>query len=123
MTGTNREYIRRRVWTCTAVAVAGWLVLMSSAAFRKNLPDGIPESAVTIAGLLLFAGAMFVVRKLVRCPKCQANLGRTIALPVAFSWGSGPRVNFCPYCGVSLDEPRPGALHSQKPPESLNPIK
>jgi hypothetical protein len=31
-----------------------------------------------------------------------------------------PKVNFCPYCGVSLDELLPAARSA---PQSLNPIK
>ena len=31
-----------------------------------------------------------------------------------------PKVNFCPYCGVSLDQPLPAA---QSAAQSLNPIK
>jgi hypothetical protein len=42
-------------------------------------------------------------------------------MPLAFSWGSGPKVNFCPFCGVNLDEPRPGG-HAD-PIASQNPIK
>jgi hypothetical protein len=38
----------------------------------------------------------------------------------AFNFGSGPRVNFCPFCGVNLDEPRP--LSSDRS-AAQNPIK
>jgi hypothetical protein len=37
---------------------------------------------------------------------------------LAFSWGSGPRINFCPYCGVSLDQPRTQQQHGT----ATNPI-
>ncbi len=121
MNDTIRNYIKRRVWWCLSFGVAGWLLVPLGRALGNKLPDGIPRGAPEFAGVLLFVGAMLVMQRIVKCPKCNAQLGRTIAMPVAFGWGSGPKVNFCPYCGVSLDEPRP---HAQTDPvQSLNPIK
>lgn len=70
----------------------------------------------------MFGGAMFAMQRIVKCPKCKANLGRTIAMPLSLSWGSGPKINFCPYCAVSLDEPATQS-QGQKPPLSQSPIQ
>jgi hypothetical protein len=57
--------------------------------------------------MIVFMGAILALNYLVKCPKCANNLGRTIALPVGLSLGTGRKIKFCPYCGVSLDEPCP----------------
>jgi hypothetical protein len=87
----------------------------------KNLPDGAVRIALPVVGFVMFGGAILALQWAVKCPKCLAKLGRTVAMPIAFSWGSGPRINYCPYCGVQLDEPLPGAHPTAA--ESLNPIK
>ena len=90
------------------------------AAIAQRLPDGAARAAMPIVGFVMFGGAILALQRIVKCPKCKARLGQTIAMPVAFGWGSGPRVNFCPFCGVKLDEPIP---HSESSTQSLNPIK
>ena len=122
MAKTIRSYIKTRVRVCFAIGVAGWLLIPLGEAIARNLPEGMPTAAFPFVGLVVFGGAMFAMQRIVKCPKCKANLGRTIAMPLALSWGSGPKINFCPYCAVSLDQP----LHpqqAQKPPASQNPIQ
>ena len=119
MSQTIRQYVKRRVWWCAAAAIGGWLVLALGGAAGNSLPDGIPKAVMPIAGFLLFGGAIVAMQRIVKCPKCKARLGQTIAMPVAFSWGSGPKVGFCPYCGVSLDVPLPRA---EPVAQSQNPI-
>ena len=120
MNDTIRDYIRRRVWWCAAFAVGGWLMFPLGAAIAQRLPDGAARAAMPIVGFVMFGGAILALQRIVKSPKCKARLGQTIAMPVAFGWGSGPRVNFCPFCGVKLDEPIP---HSESSTQSLNPIK
>jgi hypothetical protein len=108
MHDTIRQYIRRRVWWCAGIAVIGWLMFPMGAVLARNLPDNAPRAAIPIVGFVLFGGAILALQRVVKCPKCKSRLGQTIAMPLAFSWGSGPKINFCPYCGVSLDEQLPG---------------
>jgi hypothetical protein len=118
MDGTIRDCLKRRVRLCLALAVGGWLLIALGGALSKSLPEGFPPAALPLAGFLLLFGALLAMQRVARCPKCRARLGQTIAMPVAFSWGRGPRIGFCPYCGVSLDEhcPRPqAAVPSQDP--------
>jgi hypothetical protein len=102
MNETIRDYIKRRVRWCLAVAVLGWLSITLTA----SLWNGQGQSGVRVFGFLVFLGAIICLQWFVRCPKCEARIGRTIALPVGFSSGSGRKINFCPYCGIGLDEPR-----------------
>lgn len=97
---TIREYLTRRVRWTFAVAFGGWLVI----ALSLSLSNGGPDPIVAALGFALFLGAILSLQFAVRCPKCSARLGQTIAMPLALSWGSGPRVSFCPYCGVNFDE-------------------
>ena len=119
MRQTIRNYIKRRVWCCVGIAGGGWLMFTLGAALARNLPSAVPRAAVPVVGFVMFGGAILALQWIVTCPKCKARLGRTTAMPVALSWGSGPRVNFCPYCGVNLDEPVPG---SEPSVQSQNPI-
>ena len=120
MNGTIREYIKSRVRRCFAVAIGGWLLIALSGAFAKDLPPNIPPFALPLVGFVMFGGSILALQRIARCPKCSANLGQTIAMPLALSWGSGAKINFCPYCGVNLDEPRPVP---QPPESSQNPIR
>ena len=122
MNKTIRSYIKARVRLCFAIGIAGWLLIPLGEAIAKNLPEGIPPFAFPVVGFLVFGGAMFVMQRIVKCPKCKTNLGRTIAMPLALSWGSGPKINFCPYCAVSLDEPLPQTA-AKKPPPAQGPIQ
>jgi len=50
-------------------------------------------------------GAAIIAMLWINCPRCSARLGQSIAGSLAIP-GLRPQPNFCPYCGVSLDEPR-----------------
>jgi hypothetical protein len=120
MHGTIRDYIKSRVRRCFAIAIVGWLLVALGGGFAKDLPPDIPPFALPVVGFVMFGGSILALQRIAKCPKCKANLGQTIAMPLALSWGSGAKINFCPYCGVSLDERRPVP---QEPVPSQNPIK
>jgi hypothetical protein len=54
-------------------------------------------------GFTPFAVGILLVTFWVRCPRCGGNLGTVNAGRFAFSRSA--RMNFCPFCGVSVDEP------------------
>ena len=120
MNQTIRDYLKGRIRWCLAFAVGGWLLIALGGGLAQALPAGIPRAAIPLVGFAVFFGAIVTMQRSIKCPKCKARLGQTIAMPLAFHIGSGPRVNFCPFCGVNLDEPRPG--HSD-PIAAQNPIK
>ena len=122
MTGTIRDYIKRRVWWCAALGFGGWLMFALGTAIARNMPDVVPPAAAPAVGFVMFGGAILALQRIVRCPRCKAKLGQTVAMPIACSWGSGPKVNFCPFCGVNLDEPLPGVPSAQEPARSYNPL-
>jgi hypothetical protein len=59
---------------------------------------------VAFAAMAVFASAAIGMQFFVRCPRCKVRLGQ-IGVQVGISFLK-PTVNFCPCCGVSLDEPR-----------------
>jgi hypothetical protein len=103
MNETIRDRIKRRVRSWLLIAVGGWLLFALATAMGRGKTD-LPLIAL---GFTLFAAAILGIHTTVRCPKCSARLGQTIAMPLAFNIGWSPPINFCPYCGVSLDQPCP----------------
>jgi hypothetical protein len=57
-----------------------------------------------ICGIAFLAGVLTLAFG-VRCPKCGMPLGE-LAFRIATTL-FGRKANFCPYCGVSLDDPCP----------------
>jgi len=98
---TIRDYIKRRVRLAFAVLIAAWLAFPVSIAATHG--RGPAPSLALLAGAV-FCGVIVYLNWFVKCPRCGARLGQTIAMPLAFSWGRR-QMNFCPYCAVSLDEP------------------
>lgn len=105
MNPTIRDVIRRRTRQLLLIGLMGWLMFPAAAALgHKNRP----VMPLFIVGGILFAVAVIGLQR-VRCPKCAAPLGQ-FAMPIAIAWRR--KINFCPYCGVSLDEPAPQKLIS-----------
>jgi hypothetical protein len=97
---TIRDYIKRRVRWGFGIGFVSWLFI----ALTSNMGFGGPRPGyLPVIGVFGFIGAILSFL-FIRCLKCRARLGQTIAVPAAFSL-SGPKVKYCPYCGVSLDEP------------------
>jgi hypothetical protein len=114
MNQTIRDYLKRRVRWCFAIGITGWLIFATSIGTRTDNP------ILNILAVLMFGGAMLTLQWIIKCPRCSVRLGQiavTLAIP-----GLKPQPNFCPYCGIGLDEPRLKQLsHEQQGP--YNPIK
>ena len=98
MNETIRDYLKRRVRWSMGVGLCAWLSLAVSAS------AGVRNPLVFFAGVLVFGGATLSMLW-IKCPRCSVRLGQSIAGTMAIP-GLKPQPNFCPYCGVSLDEPR-----------------
>jgi hypothetical protein len=114
MNESIRSVLKRRVRWCMAIGIGGWLLIATSVSARIDNP------AIQVAGFLIFGGAILTLQWVIKCPRCSVRLGQlamTLGVP-----GLKPQPNFCPYCGVSLDEPRsPRASVAQATP--FNPIR
>jgi|SRR5277367_949327 hypothetical protein len=99
---TIRDYIKRRVRWGFGIAFASWLFV----ALTSNMGFGGPRPGfLPFIGVFGFMGAI-VSFLFIRCPRCRARLGQTIAVPAALRL-FGPQVKYCPFCAVSFDEPMP----------------
>ena len=108
MSETIRDYLKRRTRRFMAIGFGSWLFFALSAGFGHIGPKLGP--AVFVGFGILF-GAVLALLFFVKCPKCGTGFWQ-LAGQLALHWGSRRRVNFCPYCGVSLDEPMPTKLIS-----------
>lgn len=100
---TIRQYIRRRAAVVLGVVFGTWLSIgILGAATRGAVPV---FAAAMAAAFVVFFVVIVYLTFFLRCPRCSARVGQTIAWAVVLKWGWQQRVNFCPYCGVKLDEP------------------
>jgi hypothetical protein len=98
MTQTIRELFKRCVRWCMAIGIGGWLLIALSAVLHADNP------LIILAGVAVFGGAVTAVQ-LIRSPACPARPGHAIAVGVALP-ACKPVPNYCPYCGVRLEQPR-----------------
>jgi hypothetical protein len=106
-TQTIRQFLAGRKRKLIFVLIVCWLgifVPMAVGADRYPAPPWL-----AIVSVVFFAGAMAAIIGIlffIRCPRCKGLLGTNNA-PLIRNWIGvlGRRINFCPYCGVSLDEP------------------
>lgn len=117
MNETIRDRIKRRVRWCMGVALGGWLVFPLATA--STAAAGKPRPELMVLGFLLFGGAILALQWLVKCPRCSQRMGQEIGMRIGLSVFRKPP-NFCPYCGVSLDEP---VTQAKVEMPSQNPIK
>lgn len=103
MADTIRQYLKRRARRSQMIAGVLWVGLLAIMVFvpgRKMIPW-------FLVGFAAFAGAV-LYGLYARCPKCRAVLGHCVAGRIAFKGGRlFPKPKFCPYCGVSFEEPCP----------------
>jgi hypothetical protein len=96
---TIRQHVRRRFGYGLTVGFAAW-VLLAILMFSTGKATGQPIIFVCI---FVFVAAAVFIQFAIRCLLCGGNLG--LLLPGMFTFfGRKRRINFCPYCGTSLDE-------------------
>lgn len=116
MNETMRSYIKKRVFWAWGVGVGGLLLVMLTGVIATSSNT----SAVIALGFLIVLAAGLSTR-FIKCPKCSTRLGPHVAMHIALPAGRA-RFNFCPYCGVSLDEARPSAHITQTAVQTQNPL-
>ena|SRR5688572_16454717 len=98
---------QRRFIAIMAIAIGCWaaVVLVARLTSPGTPPDWMFLVLVGLLGPILFAIAG--LKYLVRCPKCNGNLGGRFGSLSGrkFLWVR-PVVS-CPYCGVGLDQAAP----------------
>jgi DNA-directed RNA polymerase subunit RPC12/RpoP len=117
MRHTIRDHVKKRTrWAIGVAAIACLVVMLSPVrthAVLMEMPTVDMPNAVrnwNHAGfqlqILIGVGAMIAAINapaLLKCPRCSKRFGRTAIRIAARMWRTP--VNFCPHCGVGLDEP------------------
>jgi hypothetical protein len=105
METSMRDVLKRKIRWLFAMGLGAWLMMPLGLAILHGdpQPHGNTPPLLIIVGTVVFGAAMLLIQR-VKCPKCSTPLGQ-IASAIAFRWHR--RINYCPYCGVSLDEPVP----------------
>jgi hypothetical protein len=103
---TIRQFLAARKRKLFVVLIVCWLGAFGS--MGMGVDKLLPPPWFAIALVTLGGGAVaaiFGIWFFIRCPRCKGVLGTNNA-PLLRDWLMfGRRINFCPYCGVSLDEP------------------
>ena len=97
---TIRDALRRKKRWALVVLIGAWLL----AGLSIFMEDNKALQLLAILPVVAFIAAIIFLGFFIRCPHCRGNLG---VLNVGFSKTVPlyPSINFCPYCGVSLDTP------------------
>jgi hypothetical protein len=105
---TIREYIKRRFRNLALIFALAYATLQVLGICIRRWPDAFPARSwsivlgLTAPRVLLVILAWFAIRVLaIACPRCYRPLG---GAALAALTGS-KRINRCPRCRVSLDEP------------------
>ena len=98
------------------VSVGGLLLVMLTGVIATSSNTG---ATIALGFLIVLAAAL--ATRFIKCPKCSTRLGQQVAMHIALPAGRA-RFNFCPYCGVSLDEAPPNAHITQTAAQTHNPL-
>jgi hypothetical protein len=107
---TMRDRLKRRIRWCIAIGVGGWV----TSAFSVGVIGALvahtqvynrAAGAAYLSGFVVLGVAVFAARRTL-CPACSEPIGKMIGMSVAFPFFRKP-ANFCPYCGVHLDQAAP----------------
>jgi hypothetical protein len=100
---TIREYCAHRSRLARKIAIlVGVSWMLGWSAFQVLAKMTINSWYVAGTAALLIACVMNVVLQRTKCPRCGFSLRKVVAQAASSTL---PRVDACPHCGVSLDEP------------------
>jgi hypothetical protein len=99
---TIRKLITRRRRNFLILAFAAWLGFGGSMFVAST--QGTPPW-FTLIFFAAFGAAILGILFRLRCPRCKGSFGMINAPFNGKTTGINRRIDFCPYCGVSLDEP------------------
>jgi|SRR6185437_8189362 len=105
MSETIRERLKSRARLCLVLVFGGFVLFMlTPAVYGTGRMASIP--VLPFVGLAMALVGMIVMQWLIKCPKCNSRMGQEMSYRLGFSMFRKPP-NFCPFCGISLDERLP----------------
>jgi hypothetical protein len=81
------------------VGFAAWFLTLLTVVLGPKPPNPL----FLFALVALFFGAVLWLFYAIRCPRCKGRLGTDAVSLVGWSRFTA-QINFCPFCGVKLDE-------------------
>jgi len=97
---TIRESIQKRLIRAFCVALLAFISLFIFIFYIFE--DHTHWIEFLVFPFIIIVGAAYFLNFGLRCPSCGGNLGITIG-PVMFTRLSKRPINYCPFCGISLD--------------------
>src|SRR5437588_3509026 len=98
---TTRERINRYGQRSFLMALIGFVMFAGGMMASKSHPE---FKVVGISGFVLFGAAIICVRFGGRCVHCHRPVGRLWYGSWGTAFGIASDLQFCPYCGGSLDD-------------------
>jgi hypothetical protein len=97
---TIRQVLSRRMVIWLLVALASWIGCAASLSFSTSsqYPPWFYAFFIVVFGIALLGFYRL------KCPRCRTALGTNAFRIVGIGSGLSKRIEYCPYCGVSLDE-------------------
>src|SRR2546423_7099983 len=96
---TRDRLIRTRRWAMLLV-IPGCILLVAGGPLARSRPT---LTWVVFLGFAMFAAAIVSIMFTGRCVNCGRLLGRIFSQAGGAPWSVASDLQFCPYCGVSID--------------------
>ena len=97
---TIREVLAARRQKLLILGLSAWVGFALTGILAP--PRHLPWLVLPFFALFLAAALLNIYW--IRCPRCRGAIGLTSAVLTGRGGWLGRRIDFCPYCGVSLDE-------------------
>jgi hypothetical protein len=105
MTETIRNHFRRRMRWAMTLSLSGFLILAAWLAWIGPQKAVASTKLIPCAiGLSLFGIGLYLSGS-TRCPQCSNSIREMTATFAAFKFLIRDPPGYCPYCGISLDDP------------------
>ena len=99
---TIRAFLASRFRRLMLFGILAWLC---AAGLTLGETSHFIPSWIAPIPIFCFAAVVLLVLFWIRCPRCGGRLGQLAGFLNAKERFFQRRINFCPYCGVNLDEP------------------
>jgi hypothetical protein len=99
---TIRSYLASRFRKLMIFGVLAWLCCAAAGLSASSRLIPTWAAAIPFFG---FAAVVLLMLFWIRCPRCGGRLGQFASFANTKLRFYERRINFCPYCGVNLDEP------------------
>lgn len=101
---TTREHLNRSRRRSILLTLPGITLFVGSIIVGQHNPGLPPNPAIIFVGFALFAAGLLLGYGGGRCLFCGERLGRVFSRANSAVWKIADDLQFCPFCGTSLDQ-------------------